>query len=379
MRKCILIVASTPESLLNFRGTLINSLIDRAFEVHVASPSMDRNINISEALTRRGVKCHTVLLTRTGLNPLEDLRTMISLYRLMKVIKPNFFLGYTIKPVVWGLKAAHLAGIENRVALITGLGYAFTGKSAGLRKFVQKIARLLYKSSLRKASLIFFQNPDDLNDFSSLGLLDRWCSTKLINGSGVDIEKFSFTLTPPLKTINFLLIARLLGDKGIREYIAAAREILVKYPHARFHLVGGLDTNPNSILEKEVNSWLKEGVLHWHGALSDVRPWLAKSHVYVLPSYREGTPRSVLEAMSMGRPIITTDAPGCRETVIEGQNGFLVDVKSVDQLVVAMERFIKQPELIKSMGKRSREIACEKYDVHKVNNVMLKAMGIIKE
>jgi len=375
----VLILASKSESLINFRGALIDELIKREFEVHVVSPNMGKNIRVTQAFMRRGVHCHSINLARTGLNPFGDIKSVLSMYKLINTVKPRYFLGYTIKPVIWGLLAASLSGVEKRVALITGLGYAFTGQATGLRLLVQKVVKLLYKFSLRRASLIFFQNSDDLNVFVSSGLLVDTCSTKVINGSGVDITKYKYTPPTSTHTINYLLVARLLGDKGIREYVAAARTIVAKYSHVKFHLVGGLDSNPNGILEKELRCWVEECVVKWYGEVGDVRPYLANSHVYVLPSYREGTPRSVLEAMSMGRPIITTDAPGCRETVVDGENGFLVDVKSVEQLVTAMERFIKQPELIASMGERSREIACEKYDVHKVNDVMLKAMGIVKE
>jgi glycosyltransferase involved in cell wall biosynthesis len=375
----VFILASYPESLSNFRGALITTLVERGNEVHVAAPNLKANKAVCKYLESVGAICHEAKFSRTGLNPVSDLLCLLALCKLISKIKPNTFIGYTIKPVVWGLKAANFVGVENRVALITGLGYAFTGKAKGLRGVIQKIARILYKSSLKKASLVFFQNPDDLKEFAVQGLLSQHTRRKVVNGSGVDIGKFALTPLPPKVNINFLLIARLLGDKGICEYVAAAREVLKRYPNAQFHLVGGLDTNPNAILEDRVRGWVEEGTVKWHGGVDDVRPFILDCHVFVLPSYREGTPRSVLEAMSMGRAIITTDAPGCRETVVDGDNGFLVDVKSVEQLVAAMERFIKQPELIETMGKRSREIACDKYDVNKVNDVMLKAMGIIKE
>ncbi|RUO75123.1 glycosyltransferase family 1 protein [Pseudidiomarina sediminum] len=377
--KRALILASYPDSLVNFRAAFIRRLIELEIEVHVAAPNLSQSIDVKKHLCEMGATCHDAYIKRTGLNPLNDVVGLIRLMSLFRKVQPNLVLAYTIKPVIWGLKAASLVGVEQRVALITGLGYAFTGKATGLRGFVQKIAKSLYKSSLKKASLVFFQNPDDLEEFASTGLLPQHIRTEVVNGSGVDTSNYEHAAFPSNATINYLLIARLLGDKGIREYVSAARKICAKHPHAQFHLVGGLDTNPNAISEEEVNAWVQEGVLQWHGAVDDVRPFIANSHVYVLPSYREGTPRSVLEAMSMGRAVITTDAPGCRETVVDGDNGFLVDVKSVDQLVTAMERFILQPELIESMGQRSREIACEKYDVHKVNKAMLKAMGIIKE
>ena len=174
----------------------------------------------------------------------------------------------------------------------------------------------------------------------------------------------------------FLLIARLLVSKGVREYVQAASRIKDRYPDAVFLLVGLLDSNPEAINQCELDKWIEDGVIEFRGCLVDVRSAISDCNVYVLPSYREGTPRTVLEAMAMGRAVITTDAPGCRETVIDGDNGFLVPVKSVQGIEVAMQRFINDPSLIESMGMRSRKIAEEKYDVHKVNAKMLFEMGL---
>jgi glycosyltransferase involved in cell wall biosynthesis len=196
----------------------------------------------------------------------------------------------------------------------------------------------------------------------------------VVNGSGVDVTAFAVA---PLPTEpHFLLIARLLGDKGVREYAQAAQRTREIYPQARFSLVGWLDENPDSISQAELDSWVREGTLNFLGRLSDVRPALASCSVFVLPSYREGTPRTVLEAMAMGRAVITTDAPGCRETVVNGDNGFLVSVKSVAALTVAMTRFLDDPELAVRMGRRGRYLAEQKYDVHKVNAMMLKEMWL---
>ena len=168
-----------------------------------------------------------------------------------------------------------------------------------------------------------------------------------------------------------------MGDKGVREYAQAAAIIKQKSPEVEFNLVGWIDENPAAITQQELDEWVADGRLKYWGKLSDVRPAIAASSVYVLPSYREGTPRTVLEAMSMGRAIITTDAPGCRETVVHGENGYLVEVKSVQSLVDAMKKFLEQPELVLQMGKRSREIALYKYDVHQVNQHMIQEMGLI--
>jgi len=179
-----------------------------------------------------------------------------------------------------------------------------------------------------------------------------------------------------LEPITFTLAARLLREKGIVEFAQAAQRIKQHYPNTRFLLLGRLDTNPGALREHEVRQWAEAGILEWHGHVPDVRPYFAQTSVYVLPSYREGVPRSTQEAMAMARPVITTDAPGCRETVIDGVNGFLVPPRDVDALVRAMERFILQPELIITMGQASRKLAEERFDVHKINQRILAVMGI---
>ena len=198
---------------------------------------------------------------------------------------------------------------------------------------------------------------------------------KIVNGSGIDTQQFEPAPFPDGPT-RFLLIARLLGDKGIREYVAAAGKIRALGWDAGFHIVGGLDSNPDGIAAAEVASWTQGGIIDWHDTVSDVRPHIAAAHVYVLPSYREGTPRTVLEAMAMGRPIVTSDAPGCRETVRDGVNGFLVPPRDTGALVEAMLKFLEDPSLIGRMGSESRRYVVEKYDVDKVNASMLEVIGI---
>jgi len=371
----VVIAASLPTSLRNFRGPLLLAFREIGCDVHAVAPGLIGDAETRDWLTERGVVCRDVPLARTALNPLSDLRTLIGLISLLRRLKPQIFLGYTAKPVIWGLWAARVAGVPQRVALITGLGYAFTGESTALRSMVRFILRCLYASALRCATLIFFQNSDDADEFVRLGLVKPGKRVCVINGSGVDLAAFS-RASFPHAPLRFLLIARLLGDKGIREYVQAAVIIRQRWPEIEFHLVGGTDPNPDGIPQAEVEKWHNHGYVVWHGYQPDVRPFLASCHVYVLPSYREGMPRTVLEAMAMGRPIITTNAPGCRETVVHGENGFLVPVKSVDALVAAMERFILEPELIPHMGERSRQIAEEKYDVRKVNALILKEMGL---
>ncbi|TDB02878.1 glycosyltransferase family 4 protein [Halomonas marinisediminis] len=371
----VVILAGLPRSLINFRGPLVKALCDAGLEVHAVAPGFNSDLETQAQLEVWGVITHDVPMQRTGTNPLRDLKALRFLYHLFREIKPDMVLGYTIKPVIYGTLAARLAKVPKRYALITGLGYAFTGEARGKRGLIQLMVRGLYRQSLKRANLVFFQNPDDEALFKQLGLLSQQVRSKVVNGSGIDTSRF--TQVPlPKGNPSFLLIARLLGDKGIREYVEAAACVRERHPEISFKVVGDIDANPDSITLHELDAWIAAGHIDYLGKLDDVRPAIADASVYVLPSYREGTPRTVLEAMAMGRPIITTDAPGCRETVVEGDNGYLVPVKSVDALVEAMLKFIDQPALIERMGQRSRAIAEEKYDVQKVNAVMLEAMGI---
>lgn len=372
----ILLIASLAESLLNFRGPLIEALLRQGVDVDVAAPDLPPSSPIRQAMEARGVTVHSLPLSRTGINPLADLKVLWAMYGLMCRIRPDVLLSYTIKPVIYGTLAGWAAKVPRRFALITGLGYAFTGQVAGLRAVVRTVAQNLYKLALRRVQKVFFQNPDDEHLFRHLGLLHANVPSVIVNGSGVDVA--SFAVAPlPATAPHFLLIARLLGDKGVREFAQAAQQVKAVYPNTRFSLVGWIDENPDAISQAELDEWVQSGTLAYWGRLQDVRPAIAQCSAYVLPSYREGIPRTVLEAMAMGRAIVTTDAPGCRETVVDGDNGFLVPVKCVDGLAQAMQRFIDNPDLIARMGQRSRAIAEEKYDVHKVNAVMLREMGLL--
>ena len=365
-----ILVASHPDSLLNFRGPLIRALLSKDLEVHVAAPDLDADSLIRRSLESYGVNVHKIHMKRTGMNPISDLRTIFQLWILMKKIKPNYFLGYTHKPVIYGNLAAWMAGVNKQFALITGLGYTFQSQILWLNHLLQ----FLYRISMRRVEKVFFQNPDDETLFQNLGIIKTSDQKSVVvNGSGVDLKKFNIASFP--KKIQFLLIARLLGDKGVREYFKAAKAVRKNHPDIKFGLVGWIDNHPDAISKKELDESIDAGDIFFYGRMDDVKPAISESSVYVLPSYREGTPRTVLEAMAMGRPIITTDAPGCKETVKDGINGYIVKVKSSQALVEAMLCFIEQPELIESMGNSSRKIAEEKYDVDKVNKHMMIEMG----
>ena len=374
-KRC-LIIASYADSLVLFRGEMIAAIQDKNYEVHVVAPHLNSSNPIKEVLETKGIKTHSVPMNRTGTNPIHDFLTVARLFFLIKRIKPEFVFSYTIKPVIYGTLAAYFAGVKKRFVMITGLGYAFAQDAGANKSIIQNLAESLYRIALKRASKIFFQNPDDQQLFASKLIFPSNIPSVVTNGSGVDVDKFIFTKIPHSK-MQFLLIARLLKAKGIYEYVGAARKVKKQFPEAQFSLAGWIDQNPDAIDVNHLHQWVDEGVINYLGALEDVREAIANSHVYVLPSYREGTPRTVLESMSMGRAIITTDVPGCRQTVIEGVNGYLVPARSADELAITMTRFLKDPSLCISMGLASRRLVEEKYRVQKINQLLLSEMDII--
>lgn len=371
----IAIISNQAFSLLNFRGSLIADMTRKGHKVLALAPDHDE-------LTRTSIQSLGAVpldysLSRTGMNPVRDAVDMIHLALLLRRIKPDIILCYSIKPVIYGIFAAWLVRIPQRFAMIEGLGYVFTPQegSEPLKRLVLRGAvSVLYAAALRLASRVFFLNMDDIDEFLERRLVHPR-KAFLLGGIGVDLDNWS--PTPPFSNpMTFLLAARLLREKGIVEYAKAAEIIKKEHPGTRFILLGSLDTNPGGLSQSEVEQWVTDGILEWPGHVSDVRRWLAQTSVYVLPSYREGVPRSTQEAMAMARPVVTTDAPGCRETVVDGENGFLVPVRDPKALAEAMERFIIQPELIEKMGNSSRKMAEERFDVHKVNQLILGKMGI---
>lgn len=370
--KKIVVVAGLASSLINFRGPLLAAMRRRGHKIVACAPEEDGSTMAS--LTEMEVDYFSIPMRRAGIDPVGDFLYLVRLWRALRKQAPDLVLAYTIKPVVFGLLAARLAGIRRRIALITGLGYAFMGGASLHQRTARWAAIRLYRWALNGVEKVFFQNPDDHAEFIRLGILSADAPVCVINGSGVDLVHFP--CAPLASAPTFLMIARLLRDKGVIEFVQAAELVKAHYPEARFVLVGGFDTNPHGIPPAQVASWTSGGAIEHWGELKDVRPALAECSVYVLPSYREGTPRTTLEAMATGRPIITTDAPGCRETVIQGKNGFLVPVRDPHSLADAMVRLLESPDLVTRMARHSRQIAEEKYDVNKVNAVMLKEMGL---
>lgn len=364
----ILINASSAPSLHNFRGPLIRALTEAGYKVHVSAPDFkphDRRI-----LGALGAEIHEMPLSRAGLSATGDIRYLAVMFTLIKKIKPDRVLNYTIKPNIWGSLAARAVGVPSS-SMITGLGFAFARPAGPLHAIVQRVARTLYKFALVKNSVIFFQNRDDLADFQRLGILSSAARICMINGSGVDLDHYS---PAPLPTEPvYLMISRLLGAKGIKEYASACRQVKSTFPDARFILVGPPDNGPDGISEEAIED-MCAGTIEYRGSLDDVRPVIREASIYVLPSYREGTPRSTLEAMAMGRPVVTTDAPGCRETVVEGENGFLVPVGDCEALAEAMEKLAADHSLRLRMSESSLKIVRSRFDVKTVNDLIIAAL-----
>jgi glycosyltransferase involved in cell wall biosynthesis len=282
---------------------------------------------------------------------------------------------YTIKPVIYGCLAARFAGVRRRFAAITGLGYMFEADST-VKKVLMALATLLYRLALLGAAAVFFQNREDRECFERAGIVGLAHRVELTRGTGVDVAHFA-PLPLPSGPPVFLLVGRLLEAKGLYEYAQAARILKERHPGVRFHLLGPPEQGPGSVPLERIREWEREGLIAYLGQTGDVRPYLAAASVIVLPSWREGTPCSVMEGMSMGRPVVVTDAPGCREVVLNGVNGHMAPLRDPPALADAMERFILHPEDIASMGAASRRIAVEEFDARKVAARILHVMGLL--
>ena len=369
----ILIIGGVPGSLIRFRGDLIRQWLELGCEVvAVSAPATEV---LEKELSLLGVRFKPVLFKRDQLNPFKDLVAIFQLGKIIRAEKPDLIFAYTVKPVIFSALCSILTN-SKLYLMITGLGYVFSGKSFK-QSTVKKLLVILYRYAFRKSEVVFFQNKDDPALFYKLNVLTAKNKVVQLNGSGVNINHYYYSEQSIEEKTIFLLICRLLKSKGVMEYFKAAEIINSSYDNAIFNLVGPLHDSPDMVDRKELEKYTAKKHINYLGSARDVRPFIKQCSVYVLPSYYgEGTPRTILEAMAMGRPIITTDAPGCRETVEEGVNGYLIPVRHSESLAGAMERFIKKPELISRMGKESRRIAEGKYDVRKVNKVILEAMGL---
>lgn len=365
-RPKIIVVANTTWNIYNFRLHLLETLEAAGYQIVVVAP-LDEYIVYLDKLKQ----CSHIPvkhLSRKGVNPFSDFRLFWELYRIYRREKPDIIIHYTIKPNIYGNLAAACLSIPS-ICVVTGLGYVFIHN--GLKKI---LADYLYQYSFNFARKVIFQNKDDYHLFVSKYLSHAQKSV-IIKGSGVNTQFYH-----PMKSksnedkIVFTFIGRLLYDKGVVEYVEAAKIVNSKYPNVIFRLLGELDNgNPAAVSEDLLSEWVENHYVKYFGATKDVRPFIAESDVIVLPSYREGMPRAILEALSMGKAVITTDTAGCRETVKEGENGFLVPSKNINALAESMiKSCLLGKNLLKKMGKKSRQLALKEFDIVIINQQIMK-------
>ncbi len=372
--RTIALVSNSAQSIANFRGPLVLEMIARGHRVLALAP--DYTAQSRAMVETLGARAVDISLARTGMNPARDLLDLARLAIQLREIRPDLTFAYFIKPVIYGTLAARVASVPHRYAMIEGAGYVFTqtGPAPLRRRLLRRLVTELYRLGLGQAHRVFMLNPDDRELFVREGMVDtrKIC---LLDGIGLVLEDFPSSPPAPLP-VRFVMVARLLREKGVVEYVEAARRVKRLHPEARFLLLGSVDSNPGAIPEAEVRSWVREGLLEWPGQVPDVRPWIRDSSVFVLPSYREGLPRSTQEAMALGRPVITTDVPGCRQTVEDGVNGLIVPARDAAALTDAMIHLFSHPETLAPMGAASRKMAEERFDARRINARILEELGL---
>ena len=368
MSRTVVISINASWNVFNFRRGLIEALRTKGWHVVALAPTDE----YSPRLAALGVEHVPIVIDSRGLSPLRDLGLLLNYYRLLRRIRPDVFLGYTAKPNIYGSLAAQSLGIRV-INNISGLGTAFIGGGI-LRRFVSS----LYRVALRRSAIVFFQNPEDRDLFLDLGLV-RPDQTRLLPGSGIDLVRFRPEDRPKTAdgTVIFLLVGRLLRQKGVCEFVEAARLVRRQDPNARFHLLGLLDApNRSAIGRDEVAAWEAEGVVEYLGETDDVRPALAAADCIVLPSYREGLPRTLLEGAAMAKPLIATDVPGCRQVVEHGANGLLCTVGDAGSLAAAMLEMLRLGAAARSkMGATGRARVERDFSEDRVVAAYLEAVG----
>ena len=369
MNKNIMLIASLAYSLIHFRGDFIKALIESGFNVFTAAPEIPEDV--SEELTALGAVPVSFTLDSTGLNPIKDIKSIFAIKKLVKKHQIDLVFPYTIKPVIYGSLAATRTNVPT-ISLITGLGFTFSGASRKAN-LLQQITKRLYRLAIRQNELVIFQNEDDLHLFLKKNILSKNQATSVIKGSGVNLDRYPFrTKKVTRSNVKFIIVARLIIEKGIDLFTQAAVALKNEFPEAEFHVIGAESNTPSGIKTSHLQKLHKEGIIVFHGSSDNVPEILEQMDVFVLPTYyREGVPRSILEALSVGMPIITTDTPGCKETVVNRVNGFLIPPKSLDPLIQSCRYVLENPTEIEKMGKKSRELAEKTFDVKLINNALI--------
>ena len=375
----VALLGTTVACVLGFRSGLIRALVQRGNVVYAFASDYTENSKHEVALL--GAIPIDYKINRSGLNPFSDLICTLKLVNQFKDLELDLVFSYFVKPVIFGSFAAKLAGVPKSIGMLEGLGYVFTDKkngSSAKEVFLKKIQLFLYHMSIPLLDSLIFLNHDDPVDLIVNNNI-KAKSVHVLGGIGVDLKKFEFSPVN-IDAISFLFVGRLLNEKGINEFIDAAKIVKKIHPEVKFVVLGGLDSdNPGSLSKESLDQLIQDDLIIYSGYVKDVKPWLINSSVFVLPSYREGVPLSTQEAMAIGRAIITTNVPGCRETVIDGKNGFLIPPWSSQVLAEKMIFLIDNPNKIKEMGEESVKIALEKFDEKIVNTKLLELLGISKE
>ena len=376
----ILVLSSLAYSLVNFRGDLLKAMTGEGHQVVACAP--DRDADVEEQLTATGVAFRHTPMQRTGTNILSDLGLIARYVGLIRRERPDVVLAYTQKPIIYGGLASRIADLSGRgprfFALMSGLGQVFSMDGGYSRRLQSAVARL-YRSALAKACCTFVFNADDRDDMISLGIVESGQRVIQVPGSGVSLDRFPARASV-VEPIRFLMIGRLMRNKGIMEFLEASRMVRQTYPTCQFQIVGRCeDENPAGISRAQSEMLAAEYDVEFVPGTNDVRPYLAASSVFVLPSYyREGLPRTILEALATARPVITTNLPGCRDAVEDGVNGILVAPRDATGLAAAMEGFANDPTLIEDMGAASLQLARQTYDVELVNRQLLEEMSLLR-
>ncbi len=367
----IVIVASLAFSLVNFRRRLIADMVACGHQVLACAP--DDDPDVAGQLAAMGVSYRVMPMQRVGLNPVADLRTLWWIVALLDRERPDLVLAYTQKPIVYSGIACRIVRRVRFFAMVSGLGHAFGNEGS---RWLRLLVARLYRSALARAEAIFVFNADDRPEMLRHRMISPAAPVVQVPGSGVDLSHYRAAPIPP-GPLRFLMIARLLRSKGLFEFVEAARNVRARHPDVRFELLGPLDPSPAGIGEEQLQAWKREGVVDYLGEARDVRPYLAAASVFVLPSwYREGLPRTILEAMATGRAVVTTDMPGCREPISEGVNGYLVAPRDAGALEATLLRFVDDPSLVSEMGARGREIAEAHYSAEHVTDMLLSTMHL---